>query len=230
MSFGKKLRGIFFDVEEEEQAEEIKSEEEDIEVKEVKKDEKPAVVSTPVPTVDSSEVKDEANMEIFRSFSEILEKANLEGFDYIEFAQILEKFKNDMPVEKTRFQAAFASGSVMGATKDKLIETAQHYLDVLEEEAKKFEQFYQDQFKTTVTDKEESVVSMDESIHEKRDQIEALEQEINEISNAKTEVNNEIIENKVKAEKVKNDFVTTLNIFVSRINNDIEKIRKYITE
>jgi len=227
MSFANKIKGMFFEVPEDEKAEEPVVE------KESNSTPEPVTTNTALPEVSSEvpqDIKGETNQDIFKSLSDALEEANMEGFDYFEFGQVLEKFKDKMPSEESRFQAAFTSGSVMGATKKKLLASAQHYLAVLNAEAEKFSAFYKDQYKKVVTDKEESLNGIDEAIAQKRSQIELLEQEINDLTKSKSAVNAEIFENKGKAEKAKNDFITTLNVFLNRINSDVEKIEKYIVE
>ena len=223
----KKLMGLFVDYDEDPKEE--KKDEKEVAEEKVEEAIKPASAPAPV-AMPTSTVSGETNQEILESLASALENANMDGFDYFEFAQVHEKLKKSMPSEEARFKAAFTSGSVMGVTRQKLLETAQHYLGVLNQEAEKFAQFYNDQLKRTVSDREESLTGMDESIKEKKAMIDQLNDEINQLTNDKSAINAEIIENKGKAEKVKNDFMATMDIFVSRINGDIEKIGKYITE
>lgn len=168
------------------------------------------------------------NENIAESLAKSLEEANLEGYDYFEFAKTLEALKPTMPAEQTLYQTAFASGSVMGATKDKLIQTAQHYLDILGKKQEEFGIAVQQQTEATVTSKEQELATMDEQIKDRADKIQALTDEINAMTNQKTEMVNEISANKVKIEQVKNDFAATLQVFVSKISRDMERIEKYL--
>ena len=77
---------------------------------------------------------------------------------------------------------------------------------------------------------EKFCLAVDKAIEEKQQQIKLLNDEINEITKSKTVINNEIIENQSKADKIKNDFMATIGIFLKRVNDDAEKIQKYITE
>ena len=178
------------------------------------------------PAVDAS--SGQHNQGIAETLAKALEEANIEGYDYFEFAKTLEALKPNMPAEQVLYQTAYASGSVMGVTKDKLVQTAQHYLDVLSQKQKEFNLAVNKQTEDTVTSKEQHVSEIEEQIKSKAEQIQALTDEINQLSSQKTEANNEISANKVKIEQVKNDFAATLQAFSTKINSDVQKIEKYL--
>ena len=77
---------------------------------------------------------------IKEQLADALASANMEGFDYFEFAQALEAQTTLIPSEAQRFQTIYATAKVMGVTPDKLISSAQHYLDVLKKKEDVFEQ------------------------------------------------------------------------------------------
>ena len=231
MAFGKKIKGLFFEVDEE--SEEAQEKNDVPKKKGSEKVEVPISSSKPSPPIEVPKVSTpvtQINPEVFKSIEDALSEANLEGFDYFEFAKILEGLKEKIPSEEARYQTAYTTSAIMGTTKATLLETAQHYLSVLNRESDKFSAFYKDQIKNTVTDKEASLISIDKAIEEKQQQIKLLNDEINEITKSKTVINNEIIENQSKADKIKNDFMATIGIFLKRVNDDAEKIQKYITE
>lgn len=167
---------------------------------------------------------------IIDNLAHVLELSNLPGFDYFEFAQIIEKLTPSTPAEQIRYQTAFASASVMGATKAKLLETAQHYMGVLQQEAEKFSGMVSEQMQTNVLDKENSVVEIEDTIRQKAEMINQLTQEINELTTSKTGILNEAAENKVQIEKIQNDFAACLKVFINKINGDTDRINKYIQE
>jgi len=185
-------------------------------------------VKPPEATMEVRAISGQQNENIAVSLSKALDEANLEGYDYFEFAKTLEALKPTLPAEQTLYQTALASGSVMGATKDKLTQTAQHYLDILGKKQEEFNQAVQVQINETVLDKEQGVVDLDNQIKVKAEQIQNLTDEINSLTNKKVEVTNEISTNKVKIEQVKNDFAATFQAFVSKIRGDMERIEKYL--
>ena len=207
----KDIAGLFIQIQDDEKEAKVQSE-----------------VKPPEATMEIRAVSGQQNENIAVSLSKALDEANLEGYDYFEFAKTLEALKPALPAEQTLYQTALASGSVMGATKDKLIQTAQHYLDILGKKQEEFNQAAQVQINETVIDKEQGVVDLDNQIQVKAEQIRKLTDEINSLTNKKVEVTNEISANKVKIEQVKNDFAATLQAFMSKIHGDMERIEKYL--
>ncbi|MEL6925050.1 MAG: hypothetical protein AAFO94_13455, partial [Bacteroidota bacterium] len=86
-----------------------------------------------------------------------MNKANLEGFDYLEYKQSLKSLEKMPMDEKTRYISAFAAAQTMGATPDKLVQAANHYLKVLAQEDKKFEQALINQRSKQVGDKQKQI-------------------------------------------------------------------------
>jgi hypothetical protein len=218
----KSIKGMFVEVDEDDK-------------KEIKEESvaSPQEITPPPPppqnfTLDPSSGKPDQS--IIDNLAHALEKANLPGFDYFEFAQILEKLTPSTPAEQIRFQTAFASASVMGATKEKLLETARHYMGILQQEAEKFHGMVTEQIQVNVTDKEDSVLKIEDEIRQKSEMMNQLTQEINDLSSSKTDVLNEATENKVKIEKIQNDFAACLKIFIDKINGDSDRINKYIQD
>jgi hypothetical protein len=165
---------------------------------------------------------------IAENLANALEEANIDGYDYFEYAKTLEALSATIPSEQVRYQTAFASAGVMGATKEKLIETAQHYTNILNEQGEKFSGFVAQQIEQNVTSKESGLTQIDSSIQEKAELIQKLTQEINELTQQKTEIANEVAENKIKIERVQNDFAATLKVFLNKIKKDMDKISTYI--
>jgi len=165
---------------------------------------------------------------VVKMLSEAIDNANLEGFDYYEFAQMLAALKPSLPSEQALFQTAFTSSKVMGATKEKLIQTAGVYLELLNKKSQEFEGACQEAVKTLVTSREDELKKMDEAIQEKAKAIQTLTEEINNMTAQKTQITNTIGENRLKIDTSRNNFTATLQTFTGRIQGDIEKISKYI--
>jgi len=182
-------------------------------------------VATSVAASIPSGTQDDAVLQLL---SEAIDKANIEGFDYYEFAQMLQALKPSLPSEQTLFQTAYTSGKVMGASKEKLIQTAGVYLDILKKKSQEFEGACQAKIDELVTSREKDLKSMEESIQEKATAIQKLTEEINQMTAQKTQITNEIGENRVKIETKRNNFAATLQVFTSRIQGDVEKINRYI--
>jgi ABC-type transporter Mla subunit MlaD len=216
------IKGMFVEVEEDEK--EVKGAAPTIEPQ------TPPLAAPPPHNFTRDPSSGKPDQSIIDNLAHALEQANLPGFDYFEFAQILEKLAPSTPAEQIRFQTAFASASVMGATKAKLLETAQHYMGILQQEANNFSGMVQEQIQSNITDKKNSVIEIEETIKQKSETINQLTQEINELSTSKTSILNEAAENRIKIEKVQNDFAACLKILIDKINGDSERINKYIQD
>lgn len=169
-----------------------------------------------------------ADSSIVDSLAAALEKANLDGFDYFEFAKILDSLAANLPSEQLRYQTSFASAAALKATKQTILDSADHYLSVLQKEAEGFSGMVAAQTANTVTSKKDAVAQIDATIAEKAQMVAQLTQEINDLTNNKTTMLNEAGENELKIMKVQNDFAASLKIFVDRIMGDKAKISQYI--
>jgi FtsZ-binding cell division protein ZapB len=68
-----------------------------------------------------------------------IEKANLPGFDYLEFKMALTNLAKMNIENETAFKSAFGTAMTMGLTKEKLLETANHYRSILLKEKEQFD-------------------------------------------------------------------------------------------
>ena len=181
--------------------------------------------SIPVSSIAQTGKQDDTVAQVL---ADTLEKANLEGYDYFEFAKTIDQLKSSQPSEQTLFTTAFTLGNVMGASKGKIIQTANVYLDVLKKKADEFESVFQSKLNESVTAKESDLKKIDSDIQQKAVQIQKLTEEINGMTSEKSKIANDISENRIKIETTRNNFNTTLQIFTARIQGDLEKIGRYI--
>lgn len=225
----KKLKSIFV-VEDEHAQTSVKpvvEEEEDITVPEIKQ-------STPKPNpAPSAPVAQSAGPgKVSDKFLNILlgamEKNNLDGFDYLEYKQSLQSLDKISMDEATKYQSAFAMAQTMGANASNLIKTAQHYLNVLAEEEKKFEQALVNQRNLQITEKEQKLKSYNQAIADKNSQIQKLTEEINRIRKDMENMTNELQDSQFKVESTKNDFLITYQSLVDHIRKDIENMNQYL--
>ncbi len=165
-------------------------------------------------------------------FMEILFKAmednNLEGFDYLEFKQSLKSLEKMPMDEQTRFKSAFAMAQTMDATPAHLIQTAKHYLSVLNQEEKKFEEALANQRTKQIGEKEKNLGKLDQTVKNKSEQIKKLTLEIEKHQKAMDRIKQEVANASIKVESTKNDFIASYNIVVSQISKDVENMQRYL--
>jgi uncharacterized protein (DUF3084 family) len=157
-----------------------------------------------------------------------LEKNNQPGFDYFEFRQSLANLAKMPMDEATRFQSAYAMAQTMGATPDKLVESARFYLGILDQEQSKFTDAHAQQRARLIGNREQEITGLDATMKQKAAQIEQLQREIEEHRQRAEQLRAEINDSTVKIETTKADFEATLSNIVGNIQADVAKIQQHL--
>lgn len=157
-----------------------------------------------------------------------LEKSNLPGFDYIEFKQSLEALAKMDFEEEMAFKSAFATASTVGLTKNKLIETAQHYKKVLENEKSQFDDALQHQVEQKIAGKQTEVEKLKEQINKYKEKITQLEGQIAKHQATIDGADAQIQEDRTKIEATRENFERTHQSILNQIEKDIENINTYL--
>ncbi|MBL7825764.1 MAG: hypothetical protein JNJ57_03980 [Saprospiraceae bacterium] len=157
-----------------------------------------------------------------------LEKNNQEGFDYFEFRQALKNLSKMSMDEQTRYQSAYAMAQTMGITSAKLVESAQHYLNVLATEKTRFSDAHAQQRAKLIGNKEEEIKNLDQMVQQKSAQIAQLTKEIEEHRKNSELIRKEINDSTVKIETTKADFEVTFTSVMEQLQNDVVKIQQYL--
>lgn len=163
---------------------------------------------------------------IFDSLTKAISEANLPGEDYLEFMDGLKAMK-DLPMEESlKLKSVFMTLTTKGLTIPKIVESASHYLSVLEKEKTKFYDAIASQKKNKVENKQKHINDLKAKNKEKADLIKKL---TDEMSTNNKEIEKETIEIKDVETKIKtteNDFIYTFNKVSNKINENVEKIKK----
>lgn len=158
-----------------------------------------------------------------------LDKNNLPGFDYIEFKQSLTALNEQMDLdESTAFKSAFATASVLGLTKEKLLKTAEHYRTILNTEKQQFDAALQKQVEQRVVSKQQEVAKLHKQIEEYRKAIADLEKKIISANEIIAKADDEIADHKERIEGTRDAFERTLQSILNQIQLDIESINKHL--
>ncbi len=157
-----------------------------------------------------------------------MDKNNLDGFDYLEYKQSLQSLQNMDMDEATRYQSAFAMAKTMGATPKNLLETANHYLNILKTEEQKFGQALVSQKDKQIGNRQQRLDQLAKSVEHKKKQIEQLTKEIEANEQESAQIKEQITDSTVKVENTKNNFVVTYQLLTSQIQEDIRKMQSYL--
>jgi septal ring factor EnvC (AmiA/AmiB activator) len=148
------------------------------------------------------------------------------GFDYLKFKQSIDQLAGLKLDVSISLKSAFATASTMGVTKDSLLQSARHYLTVLGEEKKQFDQALNNQVQQRVDSKKEELLKLQHEIEEHRRQIAKLEKQILEFQDKISRSDEEVAEAKSSIDQTKMKFENTYRQFVSAIELDITTIQQ----
>jgi len=157
-----------------------------------------------------------------------IESNNMDGFDYLEYKNSLRSIENVIPEEVMRYKSAFEMAKTMGLSKDKLIQSASHYLNILVAEDKKFKDALENQKTKQIQGRADQLATIENAVIEKQKMIEKLNKEIEASKGQLEEIRNEINDAVVKIDVTNQQFVASYNLVYSQISEDIEKIKSNI--
>jgi flagellar biosynthesis chaperone FliJ len=158
-----------------------------------------------------------------------MERANLEGFDYLEFKNALNNLKKVEADEGKRYRSAYALAQTMGTTPEQLIDTAEHYVAALAAEEKAFEEALAGQMQSQVGNRIAQVEAVEKAIQEKEARIRQLQKEVEQHRKDISATQAEVDSAKAKMETTKRDFVASYDNLVRQIQGDVENIKKHLT-
>ena len=158
-------------------------------------------------------------------FERVFEKANLPGPDYYEFCKMMETLKSHIPDEKARIEATFASLSIRGLTKEKLIDTAAKYIELIRHDKSDFERIVGEKSETDIGLRRKNILALEDSIAKKAEMIQKLTREIAESQHAISKLRNEISLEEKKVTTGKDGYYLACEAIVGKIIEDIQKIQ-----
>jgi chromosome segregation ATPase len=157
-----------------------------------------------------------------------IEKHNLPGFDYFEFKRAVVTLQQMQLDEATAHKSAFTTAATVGVTKEKLIETAGYYRNLVQKEKEEFDKALENQNRTKVLARQEEIKRLRDQVERHKAEIVRLQDEIagylNQInqSESSTQVESE------KLAKAKTSFEFTHQSVLLQIDRDIENLHKYL--
>lgn len=159
-----------------------------------------------------------------------IEENNLDGNDFFEFMQSLNKMSNLAIDEKTKFNMVFSTltTSSGGMTKEHLVDSIGHYINVIENEKNIFQKEMDGASTEMVENKEAHAEELSKSANEKAEQIKQLTQEIQEINEEISATNLEVSQSKISIAQKQADFDITVQQLQSQILDYKTKIEQHI--
>lgn len=171
----------------------------------------------------SAEGLDERSLEFLAN---AVEKNNLNGFDYFEFKRAVAHLMQMKLDEATAQKSAFATAATLGITKEKLIETAGYYKNVVVKEKEQFDKALETQNTTKITARKEEAKRLRDQVERHKVEIARLQDEIAGYLNQIEQADAAIKLEGEKLEKAKAAFEKTHQSVVLQIEKDIEAMHK----
>ena len=176
-------------------------------------------------TLFAAEGLDERSLEFL---SNAIEKNNLPGFDYFEFKRAVTALLQMDLEEATAYKSAFATAATVGLTKEKLIETAGYYREVLRREKEQFDKALDSQNATRVTSREQEIKRLRDQIERHKAEIVRLQDEMGGYLNQIDQAENSVKTEAEKLTKTKSAFERTHQSLLLQIEGDVERMHKYL--
>ncbi len=155
-----------------------------------------------------------------------LVKQTQPGFDFLKFKQSISQLAGLNLDASTSLKSAFATASTMGVTKDSLLQSARHYLTVLGDEKKQFDEALNKQVQQRIASKKDELSSLQNQIEDHKRQISKLEKQITEFQEKISRSDEEMAEARTSIDQTKMKFETTYQQFVAAIEKDITSIQQ----
>ena len=209
-SFFKKALGVFVEFDEEQ-----------------KKDDVSSFTTLPnIPTEISRNPDNHVEAAKFEKyFDNLFEKANLPGPDYFEFYKTMEMLEAHIADEKARLSATFASLAIQGLTKKNLVETANKYKGIIEQDQTNFNNVLVEKMKSEVGQRQAKLRDMEQKIASNSEQIQKLSKEISETQVLIGQIKTEVLDEENKLTKNKNGYQVACQAVINKIVTDIQKIQ-----
>ena len=173
-----------------------------------------------------------SDAELDKKFEDALIRAiknnAIKEFDYLKFMYSV-KSMQDMDMEKnTSFKSAYATARTMGLTKEKLLQTAGHYKNVLSKEREHFADALKKQRAEKIAGKVKEVEKLKKVIVQHEEKIKQLKKEMAAYQKKINGADAAIEKEKQKIASIKNNFVNSYDHFAKVIDEDIETIKNLL--
>lgn len=166
--------------------------------------------------------------EMAKILEEAILDANISGFDYIEFRDVLANMASIGLPEPKLFQAAFASAQIAKVTKPQLLEAIDYYLKVIAAKSQEFHDYVAGLAATDVRGKDQTIADLDKLNEQDASQIQKLTAAIGERRKQQDQLRMEKAQADLDIKNKTSAFEATQAAIVEKLNSDRNKINTYI--
>jgi len=170
------------------------------------------------------------NEEMHNGLIKLIEDSNLEGFDYLEFMDSVDKMSAVALPEPDKYRLVFTTAQSFGVTVDTLTQAVEHYLKVLANHKTEFEGHVNSQVGGEVEQRKNRIAALEAETLTLNEQIASISQKIASNTTEASQLSQETIQQELKITQVARDFTATYNHVVSRLTSDKDKISTYLVQ
>lgn len=169
------------------------------------------------------------NQEFYNHFQTAIEENDLPGVDYFEFKKIYSALKNSM-AEVPAIQAAFASMKATNPdiTIEKLLETADFYISILDKENTEFASQLDSEVQKQVESRKTQIQELSDENDAKQAEINRLSEEISENNKTIGTLGQEVTEAQSNIDKTKANWEFTIELAKRNIETDKTNIQTHL--
>lgn len=160
-----------------------------------------------------------------KHFEKLFDQANLPGPDYYEFMKMMETLEVHIKDEKARLSATYASLTIQGLTKDKLVETANKYKEIISQDRSQFEKIANEKKEKEIGLKKKELQSLEQTVVQHAEMIKKLTKEITDAQAATGALKAAIAEEEGNLAKNKQGYLLACEAMMQKIAEDITKIQ-----
>ena len=168
----------------------------------------------------SSGSTDNASIEKFRAyFKNLYDKANMPGADFYEYHNMVEAMGN-LIADEVKYPSVYA-GFGGQITKEKLVSSAQHYLELLQSDRSDFDKSY-------AVAKQQKVLERKAQADKKAAEIKALQEKIAALNQDIIQLNQQASEDDLRLNSEQAAYYQQSDAFQQNIRTGIDKINQYL--
>lgn len=188
----------------------------------------PTATQTVVATPETQAAVSKVNEEMHQSLLTLIEENNIDGFDYLEFIESVQKMSAVSLPENEKYKLVYSTAQSFGVTVDKLVDAVDHYLKVLAKHKDGFQAHVNSQVENEVNERKKKIELLEKQTQELNAKIAEITQQIASNTTEISTLNQEAAQQEIKINMVAQDFNTTYEHVVNRMQTDKEKLRSYL--
>ncbi|WP_143310770.1 hypothetical protein [Chitinophaga vietnamensis] len=166
-----------------------------------------------------------AEMDKFEQhFNALFERSNFPGPDYYEFWKMMDALEAHVKDESARMSAVFATLSIQGLTKNKLIETAAQYKQIIAQDRSNFEAAVNEKASSEIDGRQQQLAALQKKMANNAALIQQLTKEITDAQNESEQLKEQIAAQEQRIVANRQGYQVACEAMIRKINTDIQKI------